>query len=215
MPIWTVEEGQYDKLIRIVSIWALFLVIIFLVGIIKVAVSDASLTFAKFMEMNIANTLIYGFYFTLQDLSFFVAVSLLDPSLFGSTNEIVCFCLAIFFAIVIIVFIIYSFYRINFTQDDPSEKLYRYKYMFLSAVDYDMFPTYNLTEIPTTSKQIHKYSNLRVIDMIKKVIYSFLIVNFLTSTTSYAFLDEIYQIFAFIVFFELIWIVVFPFDIKK
>lgn len=118
---------------------------VFLVGIIKVALSEAELTFAKFMEMNIANTLIYGFYFTLQDLSFFVAVSLLDPSLFGSTNEIVCFGLAIFFAIVIIAFIIYSFYRINFTQDDPSEKLYRYKYMFLFSADYDLFPTYNLT----------------------------------------------------------------------
>lgn len=37
--------------------------------------------------------------------------------------------------------------------------------------------------------------------MIKKVVYSFLIVNFLTSTTSYSYLDEIYQLFAFIVFF--------------
>ena len=52
----------------------------------KVALSEAELTLAKFMSMNFANTLIYAFYFTLQDLSFFVAASLMNQNRFSTTN---------------------------------------------------------------------------------------------------------------------------------
>ena len=60
--------------------------IIVLIGIVKVVLSDVDLTFIKFMKMNISNTLIYTFYFTLQDLSFFMAVSLLNPTFSSSAS---------------------------------------------------------------------------------------------------------------------------------
>ena len=71
--------------------------------------------------------------------------------------------------------------------------------------------------MPQFSNQLKKYSNLRIIDMVKKIAYSFLIVAYLTdpaySTASY--LDEVYQILAFIFFFEVLWYLVLPFDMKK
>ena len=118
--IWTTEEGNFDKLIRIASTWGLFVVIIVFLAIIKVVLSDVDLTFVKFMKMNITNTLTYAFYFTLQDLSFFVAVSLLNPTFSSTTNEIVCFSLAIGLGILIVIYITYCFYRINFNSGEPS-----------------------------------------------------------------------------------------------
>jgi hypothetical protein len=49
------------------------------------------------------------------------------------------------------------------------------------APDYDLFPTYELLDLPNSAKQIKKYSNIRIIDMIKKIGYAFLIVNYISS----------------------------------
>ena len=133
--------------------------------------------------MEISNTITYAFYFTLQDLSFFIAVAVLNPTYNVAANEIICFSLGVIFCLLILIYLWYSFYVINFK--DEEKKLYNYKHFFLLAIDYDLFPTYNLTEIPTTAKQIHRYSNLRIFDMIKKIIYSFLIVHFLNSGRNY------------------------------
>lgn len=57
--------------------------------------------------------------------------------------------------------------------------------MFLYSPDYDLFPSYELLDLPKSAKQIKKYSNIRLLDMIKKVAYAFLIVSYL-STSAYA-----------------------------
>ena len=67
--------------------------------------------------MNIGNTLIYAYYFTLQDLSFFVAASLMNQNRFSTTNEVLCFSLAVFFSIMTILYIMDCFHRINFIRD--------------------------------------------------------------------------------------------------
>ncbi len=72
------------------------------------------------MKMEIANTLTYAFYFTLQDLSFFIAASLLNPTFTATPDEIVCFSLAIVFGVLIIMYILKCFHVINFKGDDPS-----------------------------------------------------------------------------------------------
>lgn len=49
-------------------------------------------------------------------------------------------------------------------------------------MDYDTFPTYSLLDLPKSSKQIKKYSNLRLLDMVKKIGFSFLIVGSLANS---------------------------------
>ena len=53
--------------------------------------------------------------------------------------------------------------------------------VFFSA-DYDKFPTYDLLDLPKISNQIKRYSNIRILDMIKKIGYAFLIVSYLSSS---------------------------------
>lgn len=56
--------------------------------------------------------------------------------------------------------------------------------MFLFSLDYDLFPTYELTNLPVQVKKINKYSNIRIIDFLKKMAYSFIIVSFLYDSTA-------------------------------
>ncbi len=49
--------------------------------------------------------------------------------------------------------------------------------MFMLALDYDLFQSYELTNLPQQEKKIYRYSNLRVMDVFKKVAYAFLIAN--------------------------------------
>jgi hypothetical protein len=55
--------------------------------------------------------------------------------------------------------------------------------MFLFSLDYDLFPTYELTNLPNKAKKVNRYSNIRMIDIVKKSAYSFIIVSFLYDTT--------------------------------
>lgn len=181
-PIWTVEEGIINKTIRIAATWAFFAIMAIALGALKVALDEREMTFQKYMSKNIGNYFSYAFYFTLQDIAFVIATPILNPN-FSSTFNIIAFAIAIFFAVVTTVLIIWFFYRINF--EDSEEKYYHYKYLFLFSPDYDIFPTFDLLELPKSAKQIKKYGNIRVIDMIKKVAYAFLIVNYISSA-SYA-----------------------------
>ncbi len=49
-------------------------------------------------------------------------------------------------------------------------------------MDYDIFPTYDLLDLPKTVNQIKRYGNLRIVDMIKKIAYAFLIVSYISSS---------------------------------
>lgn len=53
--------------------------------------------------------------------------------------------------------------------------------------------------------------------MVKKIGYAFLIVNYLSSSTyEYSTVsDQLYQILAYITFFELVWLLVMPYNFKK
>ena len=88
--------------------------------------------------------------------------------------------LAIFFALAILLIMVWSFTIINFPSE--TEKYHHYQYFFLNALDYHLFPTYSLLDLPKHSLQIRKYSNLRLLDMAKKIGYSFLIAAYLSSS---------------------------------
>lgn len=62
-------------------------------------------------------------------------------------------------------------------------------------------------------KQINRFGNLRLIGVIMKVAYSFLIVGYLRTEVSY--LDEVYSIAGFLCCFELTWLLVLPMNITK
>ena len=66
-----------------------------------------------------------------------------------------------------------------------------------------MFPTYSLLDLPKSSKQIKKYSNLRIWDMVKKIGYSFLVVGYLTANqfSDASVSDQCLQLAAYIIFF--------------
>lgn len=51
--------------------------------------------------------------------------------------------------------------------------------MFLYRMDYDLFQTFSLTNLPEHEKKIHRYSNLVMIDLLKKIGYAFLIASYL------------------------------------
>lgn len=51
--------------------------------------------------------------------------------------------------------------------------------MFLYRFDYDEFQTYSLTNLPGREKKIFRFSNLGLIETIKKIGYAFLVVSFL------------------------------------
>ena len=198
-PVWTTEEGNFDKLIRLASTWGLFLFLLLFLALLKILLSETEITMRNFMRANFGNAMTYAFYFTLQDTSFFIAVSLTTSNFTSSNDTIVCFIVALVLSVIILIGMLYCFHRINFF--DPEIKLFPYHYLFLLSADYDLFPTYNLTDIPSSSKQISKYSNIRLIDMIKKIAYAFLIVSFLNSSVDMSALDQVYSIFGFLLFF--------------
>ena len=77
------------------------------------ALDEREMTLQKYMSKNVGNYFSYAFYFTLQDIAFIIAVPILNPDL-SSTFGIICFGLAIFFALLTATVMIWSFCRINF-----------------------------------------------------------------------------------------------------
>ena len=103
-------------------------------------------------------------------------------------------------AIVILGFTYWGFYIINFVPDDY--KYHQYQHMFLLCYYYDLYPAYELTRLPSSPKKIHKFSNLRLLGVVMKVAYAFFIVGFLNlNEYKIGYMDEVYQIMAFILFF--------------
>ena len=80
-------------------------------------------------------------------------------------------------------------------------------------MDYDLFNTYSLTHLPETQKKIFRYSNLALIDILRKIGYSFLIISYLYSSTTIS--AEIYSLLGYIVFFQILWYIALPFDPRK
>ena len=100
-------------MIRIASTWGLFALISISLGGIKSALDEKGMTFEKYMKMNIGNVISYAFYFTLQDASLVVATALLNPS-FSSALKAVSTAGGIFFALIILLYILWAFNIINF-----------------------------------------------------------------------------------------------------
>ena len=198
VPVWINDEGVLDKAVRVGSFTGLFIIFSILFGVVRSALDEKNMTFEKYMKANIGNLVSFAFYYTLQDTSFVAATVLLNPS-FSSKTHIIGFGVGLFFVVLIIAMMAWSFNIINY----PTHKYHHYKYFFLSALDYDHFPTYSLLDLPKSSKQIKKYSNLRIVDMIKKIGFSFLMVGFLSSSrfAAYSTADQLYQIAAYIAFF--------------
>lgn len=65
------------------------------------------------MSKNIGNFIAFAFYFTLQDIAFVIAIPILNPN-FDNLYTIVSFGLAIFFALLTILMMMWTFYKINF-----------------------------------------------------------------------------------------------------
>lgn len=74
------------------------------------------MTLQKYLSKNVGNYVSYGYYFTLQDIAFIIAIPILNPD-FSSTFGIISFALAIFFALLTAFVMMWCFYRINF--EDP------------------------------------------------------------------------------------------------
>ena len=55
--------------------------------------------------------------------------------------------------------------------------------MFLHRMDYDLFQTYELTQLPKKEKKMRRYSNLAVVDIIRKIGYAFLVCSYLYKTS--------------------------------
>ena len=87
--------------------------------------------------------------------------------------------------------------------------------MFLYRMDYDLFLTYELTNIPKRKKKTERYSNLALMEFIRKIGYAFLICSFLFKTPgSISVEQQIYQLLGYIVFWQVLWYIALPFDPK-
>jgi hypothetical protein len=85
--------------------------------------------------------------------------------------------------------------------------------MFMYRMDYDLFQTYELTSLPEREKKIHRYSNLAVLEVIRKIGYAFLLCSYLYRTDA-SMEVEIYAILGFVLCFQIIWYIAMPFDPK-
>ncbi len=90
--------------------------------------------------------------------------------------------------------------------------------MFLYRMDYDLFQTYSLTNLPQRQKKIHRYSNIAILDILRKIGYAFLIVSFISNTntlTLQTLQTQIFSLLGYLVFFQLVWYISMLFDPKK
>ena len=106
----------------------------------------------------------------------FVLANALNPD-FTNWAGIGSFSTGLLFGIAIIVLLYVGFFLVNFIPEDGS-KYHQYINFFLFSYDYDMFPTYELLDVPKR-KSIFRYSNLRLLTIAFKVAYSFSIVNWM------------------------------------
>lgn len=86
--------------------------------------------------------------------------------------------------------------------------------MFMYRMDYDLFQTYSLTNLPQSQKKLYRYSNLALVDILRKIGYSCLIVSYLYSSTTNL-QTEIYSLLGYILCFQILWYIALPFDPRK
>ena len=71
--IWTSEERDIDKSVRIGCYFAGIMLLTFLLGLIKMATGEQGVTLAEYWRKNWLNSLMLGVYINVQDMSFIVA----------------------------------------------------------------------------------------------------------------------------------------------
>lgn len=104
-------------MIRIAVVWVTVMVLIVIIGFLKTIFDDKSLTFTKFMGMNLANAASFAFYITLQDMAFLSANAVLYM-MADSIIQIVGLVLGLLCAIAMICYLFWCFYRINFKVEE-------------------------------------------------------------------------------------------------
>ena len=81
-------------------------------------------------------------------------------------------------------------------------------------MDYDLFQTYKLTNLPYKEKTIHRYSNIIIINILYKVGYALLMASYLFRGNTEA-NDQIYSIIGLLLFYWLIWYISLPLDAQN
>jgi hypothetical protein len=81
-------------------------------------------------------------------------------------------------------------------------------------MDYDLFETYSLPNLPTREKRTIRYSNLIPICILLKIGYATLVAQRLYEPTGTA-NDGIYTLLGYILFSQMVWYVALPFDQKS
>ena len=85
--------------------------------------------------------------------------------------DVVFFVIAIVLVLVVLILMVWQFAVINCNLKAirKENSLYQYEMMFMYRMDYDLFETYSLTHLPTKQKMTHRYSNLIILDIFKKI----------------------------------------------
>lgn len=86
--------------------------------------------------------------------------------------------------------------------------------MFLFNMDYYLFQTYSLTSLPQKQLLTNRYSNLRILESLKKIVYGAYMGCYL-SGSSPDFTEQTLQVLSLVLFFEVMWWVWLPFDPRK
>jgi hypothetical protein len=115
--IWANEEGVINKSVRIVCTWGVIIAVCVLLGFLKVALDEKTLTFSKYMNKNFVNVCSFAYYFTLQDIAFVIAIPLMNPNL-TNLHNIISFALGIVFSLITIAYMVWIFYLINYQNTE-------------------------------------------------------------------------------------------------
>jgi len=78
-------------------------------------------------------------------------------------------------------------------------------------MDYDFFLTYELTNLPSRQKQTYRYSNLAILEVVRKVGFAFLMCSFLFKS-GISTEQQIYSVLGYILFWQAVWYIAMPFD---
>jgi hypothetical protein len=136
------------------------LLLMMIVGIFRVCCIDTAVSFGTFFLKNIKNTILISLHLTIQDLALFCSINFFNPTT-SSTSGIVYLSISILISIVVFLLLVWMLKLINIK--DPKDKLYSYELLFAFRMDYDIFLTYELPNLPRRHKQINSYSNLAVL----------------------------------------------------
>ena len=104
--------------------------------------------YSTFVAKNIKNAMSIAFYVTLQDIAFFCAVNFYAPTT-GTALGVVYLIVSVILGVGVFLMVVWMSRAINFPyRISKEDKLYNYELMFLYRMDYDLFLTYSLTNLP-------------------------------------------------------------------